>query len=208
MSIEQTAQQLQTAPAEAAGVHTQTGIDNKKLALWLFIGSDCMFFGALLITYLVYEGASIVGPYPKDLMDIPLTTVSTFILLMSSLSMALAVSASARGDMRGQKLGLLATAVLGLIFLGFQTYEFNHFVHSGLTLSTNLFGSSFYVLTGIHGVHVGIGVFWILALLWNTLRGRVPQSKAVNVEIAGLYWHFVDVVWIVLFTVVYLIGAG
>lgn len=185
---------------------TNTGIDNKKMGMWLFIASDCMFFGALIGTYLVYAGKSVVGPYPQDLFDIPLTTVSTFILLMSSLFVVLAVSAAQKGDDKGLRKWLLGTVGLGLIFLGFQVYEFNHFIHNGLTLSTNLFGTTFYVLTGIHGVHVALGVLWLLLLYFTSLRGDKERASAVNVEVAGLYWHFVDVVWIVIFAVIYLMA--
>lgn len=188
--------------------HTSTGIPNRKLAFWIFIASECMFFGSLIATYLYYEGKSLVGPYPQEILDLPLTTISTFVLLMSSLSMALAVSFSHRNDIKNVRLSLMATIVMGLTFLGFQVYEFTHFVHAGLTLSTNLFGSTFFVMTGIHGVHVAIGVIWLTSLLLHTFRPVNPGRRAVDVEVAGLYWHFVDVVWIVIFTVVYLMGLS
>lgn len=187
---------------------TATGMPNRKLAIWLFLASECMFFGSLIATYLVYQGQSIVGPYPEDLFDIPLTTVSTFVLLMSSLAMVLAVAAAQRRDMKGTRLWLAVTAAMGLAFLGFQAYEYNHFIAAGLRLKTNLFGSSFYVMTGFHGVHVLVGVIWLLALLGHTWRPVDPERRALDIEIAGLYWHFVDIVWIVIFTVVYLLGVG
>ena len=95
--------------------------------------------------------------------------------------------------------------VFGAIFLGFQYYEFNHFVHEGLTLQQSVFGSTFFVLTGFHGAHVTVGVIWMISLFVMALRGKLPPEKALNVEIAGLYWHFVDIVWIVIFVLVYLI---
>lgn len=185
-----------------------TGLPNRKLAFWLFIASECMFFGALIATYMVYQGKSLVGPYPEEILNIPLTTISTFVLLMSSLSMALAVNASQRQDIRGTRLALLATIVMGLIFLGFQVYEFNHFYHAGLTLSRNLFGSSFFVLTGFHGAHVSVGVIWLIALLLHTFRPVIPERRALDIEVAGLYWHFVDIVWIVIFALIYLLGVS
>lgn len=188
--------------------HSNTGLPNRKLAFWLFISSECMFFGALIATYLVYQGKSLVGPYPHETLDIPLTTISTFILLMSSLAMVLAVNASQRRDMRGTRLSLLFVIVMGLAFLGFQVYEFTHFYHVGLTLSQNLFGSTFFVLTGFHGAHVAGGVIWLTALFIHTFRPVHPERRALDIEVAGLYWHFVDVVWIVIFTVIYLIGAS
>ena len=181
------------------------GVDHRKLAMWTFLGSECFLFGTLIATYLAYKGRSVVGPKPHEILNIPLTTLSTFDLLMSSLLMVLALAAVQRGDHRQSRIWLAGTALFGLIFLGFQAYEFTQFVHEGLTLQTNLFGSTFFVLTGFHGGHVTLGVIWLLALLVLDLRGRLGAPDATKVEVAGLYWHFVDVVWIVIFTVVYLI---
>ena len=197
--------------------HTSTGIDNRKLFMWLFLASDCFFFGSFIATYLLYRGRSLEGPYPHDVVingerikgiyDIPYTSVSSFVLLMSSLTMVLALAAIQRNDLRGCKVWLLTTALLGMTFLGGQVFEFTEFVHQGLGLSTNLFGSTFFVLTGFHGTHVGIGVLVLLSLYYMVARGRLGQAQSLNVELAGLYWHFVDVVWIVIFTLVYLIPS-
>jgi heme/copper-type cytochrome/quinol oxidase subunit 3 len=189
----------------AAAHHTSTGLDTRKIAFWTFIGSECLLFGSLISTYLVYQGRSVTGPTPHEILNIPLTSVSTFVLLMSSLAMVLALAAVTRGDSAWSRIWLLSTALLGLVFLGFQAYEFVTFVHEGLTLKTNLFGSTFFVLTGTHGAHVAVGVLWLLTLLVRSLQGKLGPDKAMNVELAGLYWHFVDVVWIVIFTVVYLL---
>jgi heme/copper-type cytochrome/quinol oxidase subunit 3 len=184
--------------------YTSTGLDSRKLAFWTFIGSECLLFGTLITTYLVYHGKSVSGP-TTEILNIPLTSVSTFVLLMSSLAMVLALAAVSRGDALFARIWLAATALLGSMFLGFQVYEFNHFVHEGLTLQTSLFGSTFFVLTGFHGGHVFVGVLWLLTLLVRSFQGKLGSDKALQVEIAGLYWHFVDVVWIVIFTVVYLL---
>ena len=193
------------AAATADTHHSYTGLPNRKLLMWAFIGSECMLFGSLIITYLVHRGRSLVGPYPEDLLNIPFITVTTFVLLMSSLMMVLALAAVQRNDMRQGKLWILMTALLGLVFLAGQVYEFTHFVHEGLGLTTNLFGASFFLLTGTHGAHVAVGVIWLLTLFVMALRGRLSSADAETVEITGLYWHFVDVVWIVLFTVIYLL---
>jgi len=181
------------------------GVDHRKVAMWVFLGSECFLFGTLIATYMAYKGRSVVGPHPHEILNIPITTLSTFDLLMSSLLMVLALAAVQRGDRFQSRLWLAGTAVFGLIFLGFQAYEFTSFVHEGLTLQTNLFGSTFFVLTGFHGGHVTLGVIWLLTLLVLDLRGRLGTQDAVKVEVAGLYWHFVDVVWILIFTLVYLI---
>jgi heme/copper-type cytochrome/quinol oxidase subunit 3 len=183
--------------------HASMGVDNRKLAFWAFIGSECLLFGSLISTYLVYKGKSLTGPYPHEILNIPFTSASTFDLLASSLMMVLALAAVQRGDMRWARVWTFATAFLGLLFLAGQFYEFSEFVHDGLTISTNLFGATFYVLTGTHGAHVTVGVLWLLTHWVRMLRGRMPD--AITVEITGLYWHFVDVVWIVIFTLVYLI---
>jgi len=215
--------------SEVAGHHyTSTGLDNRKIAIWAFIGSECMLFTSLISTYLIYKGRSVVGPFPHEpwtnpstgqvfrpILNIPVTSASTFVLLMSSLAMVLAHNAvvnrytpkrtTSERIFGSSKLWLATTALFGLIFLMFQAYEFTSFVHEGLTIRTNLFGSSFFTLTGFHGAHVTAGVLWLLSLLAiDFKRGLVP-SDALSVDLAALYWHFVDVVWIVIFTLVYLI---
>ncbi len=231
----------------AAGAHahppTTTGLNHRKIAVWAFIGSECMLFVSLISTYLIYKGKSIAGPYPhewwcratnviadtqaglgacaaaetfKPILNIPVTSASTFVLLMSSLAMVLALAAvenkdlpmpTAFGDriLRSSKLWLWVTAILGTTFLGFQAYEFTSFVHEGLSIRTNLFGSSFFTLTGFHGAHVTVGVLWLLALLGIDYKRGLKPADALNVDIAALYWHFVDVVWIAIFTLLYLI---
>jgi heme/copper-type cytochrome/quinol oxidase subunit 3 len=154
---------------------------------------------------MAYRGKSTVGPHPHEILNIHLTTLSTFDLLMSSLLMVLALDAVQRGDRKRARLWLAGTAFFGLIFLGFQVYEFAHFVHEGLTLQQNLFGSTFFTLTGFHGGHVALGVALLLTLLVLDCRGKLGVADAPKVEVVGLYWHFVDVVWIAIFTLVYLV---
>ncbi len=198
------------AQAVAPRVHveehpTSTGLNTRKVLMWAFLASDCMFFGSLIGTYLVYRGRTLIHPTPSDIFDIPYTSVSAFALLMSSLAMVLALAAIQRGDIRRLKIWLLTTAGLGLVFVGGQVYEFTTFGHEGLNLSTSIFGSTFFVLTGFHGAHVSLGIAWLLSLFVLAWRGQMSQARSLDVEIAGLYWHFVDIVWIIIFTVVYLI---
>ncbi len=192
----------------ATAHHTSTGLDSRKIAFWTFLGSECLLFGTLISTYLVYEGRSVTGPTTQEILNLPLTTISTFVLLMSSLAMVLALAAVTRGDRKSATIWLAATAGLGAVFLGFQYVEFTEFVHEGLTIKTNLFGSTFFVLTGCHGLHVAIGVVWLSTLLILSMRNQLGPERAMTVELCGLYWHFVDVVWIVIFTVVYLLQRG
>jgi heme/copper-type cytochrome/quinol oxidase subunit 3 len=194
-------------PEERGGHHTSLGLSNEKMAMWALIGSECLFFGALLATYLMYLPRTAPGPGPADIYDIPFTSVSTFILLMSSLGMVLALHAIQNGEMRKFRVWILGTALMGSTFLAGQIYEFTVFVEEGMGLTTSPFSSSFFVLTGFHGVHVLGGIIMLLTLWALSLMGRLPVARSETVENVGLYWHFVDIVWIVLFTVVYLIPA-
>ena len=263
---------------------TSTGIPNKKLLMWTFLASDCMFFGALISTHLIYRLHPPAGGLdPKVVFSPELTSFSTFILLMSSLMMALAVTAIQKGNVKSCRWSLLTTIFFGMIFLGCQVYEFDHFVHDKkMTLANSLLGTTFYTLTGTHGCHVAIGVLWLslmyvrsfkvasdsgwfgqqlmhivtllvallgslkvtlglvhalqvepsygaaigaffghefiyiaitllayglLAFYFARPRGNVQfnEVNAIDVESMGLYWHFVDIVWIVIFTAVYLL---
>ena len=189
------------------GHTTATGLSNNKLAMWMFLGSECLLFGGLISTYMLYRGRHGTGPGPAQLFDIPLTSVSSFVLLMSSLTMVLAVNSAKRKDDQNTKLWLVATALLGSLFVGAQVYEFTAFYDEGVGFTTSLFSSSFFTLTGFHGVHVSIGVLMLLALTAIISRSKVVGDKAEVVELVGLYWHFVDVVWVIIFTLVYLIPA-
>jgi heme/copper-type cytochrome/quinol oxidase subunit 3 len=196
-----------TADHHHAPVHpqTSTGLNTWKLGFWVFMGSETLFFGSFISAYMVYKHESVQGPYSTEILNIPLTSVSTFVLLMSSLAMVIALDQVQKGSRKGTLTGLMAVILLGGGFLGFQAYEFTHFYHEGLTLQTNLFGSTFFILTGFHGAHVTIGVMWLLLLWLDAFRGKLGPERALRVEIAGLYWHFVDIVWIAIFTLVYLI---
>ncbi|CAN5657002.1 cytochrome o ubiquinol oxidase subunit III [soil metagenome] len=195
------------APTHAPGHGTTTGLSNNKLAMWMFLGSECLLFGGLISTYMLYRGRHAGDPGPAQVFDIPLTSVSSFVLLMSSLTMVLAVNAAKAKDDRNTKLWLTVTALLGSLFVGGQVYEFTAFYHEGLGFTTSLFSSSFFTLTGFHGVHVSIGVMMLLALVAIISRDKITGDKAEVVELIGLYWHFVDVVWVVIFTLVYLIPS-
>jgi heme/copper-type cytochrome/quinol oxidase subunit 3 len=180
-------------------------VPNLKLAMWTFLGSECMFFGSLIATYFFYHEKSIAGPLPSEIFDINITTISTFVLLASSFSMALAVDSIKRGLTNRCVNFLLLTALGGSIFVGFQVYEFYHFFHMGLSLQVSLFGSTFYTMTGFHGAHVSVGVIWLLMMAAMVKKGLIKGENAYSIETGGLYWHFVDIVWIIIFTFVYLL---
>jgi cytochrome o ubiquinol oxidase subunit 3 len=261
---------------------TSTGIPNKKLFMWAFLASDCMFFGTLISTHLIYRlHATPNAPDPKKLFSMDLTFFAKFVLLLSSLLVALAVNAGQKGSVKSVRRLLLGTIVFGLIFLSCQMFEYGNFLAEGLTPSGSMFGTTFYTLTGTHGCHVAIGVIWLTLMYIRTFKpadespwvlrslghllvfavvvvagmmsllgaahaveehgfalgtlahagqhnivaisialvglavlgwlGRTRktvdfgEANAIDIESLGLYWHFIDIVWIVIFTVVYLL---
>ncbi len=218
-----------TAHDDHGGHHTSMGLSNMKLAMWLFLGSECLLFGALISTYLLSKtrfltellagNPDVVGSVDnaelvhemveagsvEPLFDIPFTSFSSFVLLMSSLAMVLAHKAVSEADYKNTQIWLATTALLGSLFIGGQIYEFTAFYNEGLTFDGSLLGSAFYTLTGFHGVHVTGGILMLFALLFLSLRGKLNQDRAETVELVGLYWHFVDIVWVLIFTIVYLI---
>jgi heme/copper-type cytochrome/quinol oxidase subunit 3 len=187
---------------------TATGISNEKLGMWVFLGSECLLFGGLISTFLLYKnrsGFSDLNERPHDLYDIAFTSISSFVLLMSSLTMVLAVAAIQRGDHRALRAWLTATALMGSIFISGQVYEFKEFLNAGYGFTHSPAWSAFFALTGFHGVHVTLGIVMLVSCILLSLSGRIGRQQAEAIEIVGLYWHFVDVVWIIIFTIVYLV---
>jgi heme/copper-type cytochrome/quinol oxidase subunit 3 len=206
------------------------GSENTKFAMWLFLGSEVMFFTVLIAGY-VY--ARFMAPAQHGILNIPLTSLNTFLLLASSFTVVRALAAIQINDKTKFLRSLALTIILGAIFLSVQAYEYSNLGHEGLTLSgaapsnvtaTNtaaveeskgltpeqqqqnrIFGMAFFTLTGFHGFHVLIGVIWAIRVFWNAFNGKYTQQDHFGVEFFGLYWHFVDVVWILIFTIVYLI---
>jgi heme/copper-type cytochrome/quinol oxidase subunit 3 len=180
------------------------GLDHLKLGMWLFLGSEVMFFGGLIAAFLHYK-VNNPAPLETALLDVILVGINTFVLLTSSFTVVLGLSSIEQGDSQGLIRNLTFTILLGAGFLGGQIYEFVSLSQGGLTLTSSLFGSSFFTLTGFHGLHVLIGLIWAASTLRKALRKGYSADNTVGVELFGLYWHFVDIVWIVLFTIIYLI---
>ena len=178
------------------------------LGMWVFLVTEVMFFGGLFLAYIVYRTM-----YPEawvagsNHLNVYMGGLNTAVLICSSLTMVLAVAAAQKRDDRGTTLWLTVTGLLGATFVGGQVYEFTAFVKEGLGYTTNIFSSAFYTLTGFHGVHVSVGVILLLSTMGIIRKNRITGNKAEVVEMVGLYWHFVDIVWIVIFTLVYLIPA-
>jgi cytochrome c oxidase subunit 3 len=177
-----------------------------KLGMWSFLAGDAMTFGAGIAAY----GALRIGnpnwPSPADYLGITTTAVMTFILICSSLTMVEALSGIQRGNQAKFRNFMALTVLGGLIFLGMQAFEWHHLIgERGMSIKRDLFDATFFILTGFHGCHVFGGVVYNSVLLIRGMMGKLPQAKAGLVEIAGLYWHFVDLVWILIFTFIYLI---
>ena len=184
------------------------GVYNEKLGMWVFLGSEVMFFTALIGSYIILRVASPEGwaGHPNETpLNIPVTAVNTFLLICSSVTMVKAFASAQMGRQKQLRLWLIATVLIGATFVGVQVYEYQELLGHGFTPSASLFGSTFYTMTGFHGFHVTIGVICMIFVTWRAFMGRYTAADHRGVEVVGLYWHFVDLVWIILFTIVYLI---
>ena len=182
------------------------GIESRKLGMWLFLASEVMFFTGLIGAYIVIRQAQPNWPIPSSILNIPLTAVNTFILICSSATLVKGLASAKDGDTEGMQVGLFLTVLLGALFLTIQMHEYRELLHDRhFTPSGSIFGSCFFTLTGFHGMHVLVGVLCMLFVFIRSLRGKYTPEEYRGIEIAGLYWHFVDLVWIILFTVLYLI---
>lgn len=190
----------------AAAPVGRLGIDSRKLAIWLFLASEIMFFTGLIGSYIVLRFANLeVWPVPSTVLNIPLTGINTFILICSSMTLVMGLASIQKGYKEGLQVGLFLTFLLGSIFLGIQMHEYQELIHEGFTISSSIFGSCFFTLTGFHGAHVFAGVVWLFVIMIKSFRGRYTPEDYAAIELAGLYWHFVDLVWIILFTILYLV---
>ncbi len=190
------------------------GVYNVKLGMWVFLLSEVMFFTSLIGAYIILRFAHPDEfAAPGVVLNVPLTAVNTFILICSSVTMVKAYAAIERNEQAGLKLWLTATILLGSTFVGVQVYEYIHLIQEGFVATAvayaaeggPLYGSTFYLMTGFHGLHVTLGVLALLWILTRAVKGVYSSQNLGGVEAVGLYWHFVDLVWIVLFTIVYLI---
>jgi len=189
------------APVEPGSL---PGVDNRKFGMWLFIVNEIMFFAAFIGLFIAYKNTPEMAEFRKAF-DPVLGIIGTSVLLFSSLMVVLGISSIQRGSKRGLMLFLLLTILLGAVFLGIQFTEFSKLHNEGFTLTTSSATSAFYVTTSFHGLHVFLGVLWALGVMFVAGRNWFSSQKYEGVEIFGLYWHFVDVVWIILFMLIYLL---
>ncbi|MFE1631173.1 cytochrome (ubi)quinol oxidase subunit III [Brevibacillus reuszeri] len=179
---------------------------NKVLGFWLFLGGETVLFGSLFATFIALRDQANGGPTSQQLFDMPLVAAATLILLTSSMTSVMATLALHKKDLKKIQLWLTITVLLGLGFLALEIYEFVHYVHEGHKISTSAFGSAFYTLVGFHGGHVAFGIIWIILLQVSAVKKGLTVVTAPKFYLASLYWHFIDVVWVFIFTVVYLMG--
>jgi heme/copper-type cytochrome/quinol oxidase subunit 3 len=188
------------------GREVGAGVYNEKLAMWVFLGSEVMFFTALIGTYIILRFAHPEQwAAPGQVLNVPITAVNTFLLICSSVTMVKAFAAAQDDRQAMLRRWLIATTVIGATFVGVQAYEYQHLIAKGFVPSEGLYGSTFYTMTGFHGFHVTVGVLCLLFVTVRAFQGRYSSRDYRGVEVLGLYWHFVDLVWILLFTIVYLI---
>jgi heme/copper-type cytochrome/quinol oxidase subunit 3 len=182
-----------------------TGVNTGKLGMWVFLASEIMFFTALIGTYIVLRMGSDSWPVPGDHLAVPVLAVNTFVLISSSVTMVLGVQAFDAGDKVRASRMLLYTALMGLLFLSIKLGDYVHMIHQGFTINSSLLGSVYYFLTGFHGLHVLAGVISLLIIRSGVKSGRLQASQHFRVEGVGLYWHFVDLIWIILFAILCLV---
>ena len=199
---------------------------NEKLGIWIFLGSEVMFFTALIGAYIIVRfGSPEFWALPNQILNVPVTAINTFLLICSSVTMVKAFASIQDGDQKKLQLYMVATVIIGAAFVGVQAYEYTTLVHEGflpsgyaagshlaelaargeLPASVSVYGSSFYTMTGFHGFHVSMGVVCMVFVTWKAFKGKYTKEDHRGVEVIGLYWHFVDLVWIILFTIVYLV---
>ncbi|SFM03090.1 cytochrome c oxidase subunit 3 [Paenibacillus sp. 1_12] len=179
---------------------------NKVTGFWLFLGGECVLFGTLFATFIALRNQVPDGPTGQEIFNLTTVGISTFILLTSSLTSVFATMAMHRNDLKKLNLWMAVTVLLGLGFLGLEIYEFMEYVHEGHVFTKSAFATSFYTLVGFHGAHVAFGVLWITLLIISSFKKGLTVVTAPKYYVAGLYWHFIDVVWVFIFTVVYLLG--
>ncbi|MBN9530221.1 MAG: cytochrome o ubiquinol oxidase subunit III [Alphaproteobacteria bacterium] len=176
------------------------------LGFWIYLMSDCLIFAILFAVYGVLGASYAAGPAPKDLFDLPLVAVNTAMLLMSSITYGFAMLEMQRGRAGAVQAWLAVTGLFGLAFIGIELYEFAHMIHEGATPQRSAFLSSFFTLVGTHGLHVTFGIIWLVTLMVQVARHGLIAANQRRLMCLSMFWHFLDVIWIGVFTFVYLMG--
>jgi len=189
-----------------ADEHAHPEGSSTMLGFWIYLMSDCLIFAILFATYGVLGANYAAGPAPKDLFDLPLVALNTSMLLLSSITYGFAMLSMVQGRVGATQGWLAVTGLFGLAFIGIELYEFAHMIHLGATPQRSAFLSSFYALVGTHGLHVSFGIIWLVTLMVQVRqRGLIPANRR-RLMCLSMFWHFLDVIWIGVFTFVYLMG--
>jgi len=189
-----------------ADEHEHADGGSTMLGFWIYLMSDCLIFAVLFATYGVLGASYAAGPSPKDLFDLPLVAVNTSMLLLSSITYGFAMLTMEKGRIGATQAWLVVTALFGLAFVGIEMFEFAHMIHEGATPQRSAFLSSFFALVGTHGLHVTFGLIWMVTLMVQVGRFGLIQANKRRLMCLSMFWHFLDVVWIGVFTFVYLMG--
>jgi cytochrome o ubiquinol oxidase subunit III len=189
-----------------ADEHEHAEGDSTMLGFWIYLMSDCLIFAILFATYGVLGGKYAAGPAPKDLFDLSLVAVNTSFLLLSSLTYGFAMLAMTQSRVGAMQAWLVVTGLFGLAFLGIELTEFAHMIHEGATPQRSAFLSSFFTLVGTHGLHVTFGIIWLVTLMVQVRRYGLIEANRRRLMCLSMFWHFLDVIWIGVFTFVYLMG--
>ncbi|MGW7975521.1 cytochrome aa3 quinol oxidase subunit III [Staphylococcus xylosus] len=178
-----------------------------KLGFWIFLTAEFSLFGTLFAALLTLQhGGDYAGKMTTELFELPLVLIMTFALLISSYTCGIAIYYMRKEKEKLMMIWMIITVLLGAVFVGFEIYEFAHYVHEGVNLTIGSYWSSFFILLGTHGAHVSLGIVWIICLLIQIAMRGLNKDNAPKLFIVSLYWHFLDVVWIFIFTAVYMIG--
>ena len=186
--------------------HAHAEGSSTMLGFWLYLMSDCLIFAMLFAAYGVLGGNYAAGPAPKDLFDLDLVAVNTAMLLFSSITYGFAMLTMDKGRVAATQAWLAVTGLFGLAFLSIELYEFSHMIHEGATPQRSAFLSSFFTLVGTHGLHVTFGIVWLVTLMTQVARFGLTEANRRRLMCLSMFWHFLDVVWIGVFTFVYLMG--
>lgn len=193
---------------DAALTRHQQDFNKTALGFWIYLMTDCVLFASLFATFAVLRGGTAGGPSGAELFSLSFVLIETVLLLTSSLTSGLMLVAIRMGSVRAVAILAGLTFLLGAGFLGMELYEFREFVNEGAGWQTSAFLSAFFTLVGTHGLHIAVGLLWLTVLLWSLWRRGLTNTFSKRATLFSLFWHFLDVIWIFIFTFVYLMGAA
>lgn len=188
-------------------VEEQANASKTSLGFWIYLMTDCVLFASLFATFVVLRGNIFGGPSGSDLFSLPYVLIETILLLTSSFICGLALLAARAGNRRGLYISLTVTFLLGAAFLGMEMHEFAGLVQEGHSWNRSGFLSAFFTLVGTHGAHISVGLIWIVITVWQIYKRGIDHTAVKRLQLFSMFWHFLDIVWIFIFTIVYLLGV-